>query len=157
MPKMLTYPLGDAAAEEEFCRTHLHLYHRLCRLADNLAGYYLCGDAHMLIPLNASREGVPRFVAVTFDERAGRDYERRVERLLQKKRFVWELPKPSFPVTLETEFADGGRETFVFAFAAYSDETIEMFCRNICDRARIRFRRRFVKDAGRGTFSSENP
>ena len=91
----------------------------------------------MLIPLNASREGVPRFVAVTFD--------------------VWELPKPSFPVTLETEFADGGRETFVFAFAAYSDETIELFCRNICDRARIRFRRRFVKDAGRGTFSSENP
>ena len=84
MPKMLTCSLGDAAAEEEFCRTHLHLYHRLCRLADNLAGYYLCGDAHMLIPLNASREGVPRFVAVTFDERAERDYERRVERLLQK-------------------------------------------------------------------------
>ena len=157
MPKMLTCPLGDAAAEEEFCRTHLHLYHRLCGLADNLAGYYLCGDAHMLIPLNASREGVPRFVAVTFDERAEREHQRWVAPVLANKRLVCALPQPFFPVTLETEFADGGRETFVFAFAAYSDETIELFCRNICDRARIRFRRRFVKDAGRGTFSSENP
>ena len=106
----------------------------------------------MLIPLNASRGGVPRFVAATFDEKAEQAYERQVKRLLQKKRFVWELPKPSFSVSLETEFADGGRETFDFSFAAYSDESIELFCRNICERARIRFRRRFVKDAGSGSF-----
>ena len=139
----ITCRLGEEAADAAFCAEHRHLYHRICRLADNVAGYFLRGDAHILIVSGAPREGVPRFVAVTFDARADRVYEAQTERAIAKNRFARELPKPKFAVRLETEFADGGRETFVFDFGAYSEPAIEAFCEQVCTCARMRFRHRF--------------
>lgn len=139
----ITCRLGDAQADEAFRAEHQHLYHRICRLADNLAGYFLCGDAHVVIVTGAPRDGVPRFVSAVFDERSDRIFEEKIYRMLARKRFVQELPLPTFAVRLETEFADGGRETFVYDFGAHSDETLEEFCKLICARALDRFRHRF--------------
>ncbi len=140
---MITCQLQDETMQ--FALQFKHLYHRICRLADNLAGYYLCGDAHIIIVSGAPRNGVPEFISVTFDEKAASAFEARTDRTLAKQRFAQELPKPKFPVRLETQFSDGGREEFTFDFAAYSDETIDAFCKAICDSARRRFRHRFSR------------
>lgn len=139
----ITCRMGNAQADAAFREGHQHLYHRICRLADNLAGYFLCGDAHIVIVAGAQRDGVPRFISATFDERADRIFEERTDRMLARKRFAQELPVPSFAVRLETEFADGGREVFVYDFGTHSDETLEAFCKHICARALDRFRHRF--------------
>ena len=144
-----TFRLGDAAADAEFCRAHQHLYHRICRLADNVAGFYLRADAHLIMPENAQIEGVPRFVGVTFDEEDDRAFERQVNALLTGRKFPPELPVPKFSVALEVEFPDGGKETFVFDFAAYSDEAIEAFCSAVCESARRRYRFRFAHAGNR--------
>lgn len=139
----VTCRLGDPDAEAQFRYAYEHLYHRICRLADNVAGYYLCGDAHILIASNAPREGAPRIFAVTFDEDAAAKYELRVKKLFQRKRFPTELPKPGFPITLFIQFSDGGQEQFCFDFGTYSEETLEALCRSICESAMRRYRLRF--------------
>lgn len=139
----VTCRLADPEAEAQFRCSYEHLYHRICRLADNVAGLFLCGDAHILIAPNAPRAGAPRFIAVTFDEDAAAKYELEVKKLIARKRFPKELPKPDFCVTLYVQFSDGGQEQFSFDFATYSEETLEAFCQAICESAKRRYRLRF--------------
>lgn len=142
---MITLPLGDGQSDREFCREYENLYHRLCRLADSLAGYFLVGTINVVVAASASREGAPRFIAATFDATAAALFELRAQRVRTRPYTIRDLPKPGFPVTLEVQFADGGSETFAFNFKTYSDQTVEEFCGKICESARRRYRFRFVR------------
>ena len=70
------YRLGDEQTDAAILTDFPNVYHRICRLADHLMGYYLRGDALLFIPATASREGVPRFVSAVFDERSAQRFER---------------------------------------------------------------------------------
>ena len=80
---------------------------------------------------------------MTFDEDAAAKYELEVKKLIARKRFPKELPKPDFCVTLYVQFSDGGQDQFSFDFATYSEETLEAFCHAICESAKRRYRLRF--------------
>ncbi len=102
----------------------------------------------MTIPAALPRDGMPRFVSAAFDGRAARAFERKVERVLARRRYPVQLPVPAFCVALGTQFADGGRQTFVYDFAVHSDEAAEAFCRAVCERARRAFRFRLTEHGG---------
>lgn len=137
------YRLGDEQTDAAILTDFPNVYHRICRLADHLMGYYLRGDALLFIPATASREGVPRFVSAVFDERSAQRFEERVRKAISRKRYPRELPVPAFPIRLEVEFAEGGREAFTFDFRDRSDEALIAFCRAVCESARRHFRMRF--------------
>lgn len=116
----LTLPMETAEQRAFFRSRYFHLYNRLRRLADNLAGLYLCGDPHTIFPENFSDESVPKFCAATFCAAAARRFERYAERMVRSRDPF--LPKPDFPVTLDVQFRDGARGRFSVSFLPDPDE-----------------------------------
>lgn len=141
----LTLPMETAEQRAFFRSRYFHLYNRLRRLADNLAGLYLCGDPHTIFPENFCDESVPKFCAATFCAAAARRFERYAERMVHSRDPF--LPKPDFPVTLDVQFRDGTRGRFSVSFLPDPEQAVEGFCRAVCTAARQRFRRRFSPSA----------
>ena len=140
----ITYILGDTAHDKLFCADYFHLYHRLRRIADNLASLFLYGELHLIVPEDFSAESVPKFCAATFEQRDAFAYERLVERFQTRRRVIAEVPKPDFPIRLDVRFSDGLTETFCIKFFPDYHAAVEGFCQNVCARARAHYRRRFT-------------
>lgn len=140
----VTYIMGDTAHDALFCADYFHLYHRLRRIADNLASLFLYGELHLIVPEDFSAENVPKFCAATFEQRDAFAYERRVERSMSRRHAIAEVPKPAFPIRLDVRFSDGAAETFCIEFSPDYHAAVETFCRNVCARARAHYRRRFA-------------
>lgn len=145
-----TYRLGNDM-EAAFSRDFPHFYHRVRRLEDSVAAYFLTGNAHAFVRARLSRDGLPVFAAVSFEREAAERFERRVERALSKCGYATaaaQMPAPDFPVKIEAEFGDA-RGDFAFDFGG--DEALAAFCSAVQAWATSAFRHRF--SAGRGAVS----
>lgn len=121
-----------------------HLYHRVRRLEDSVAGYCLSENAHAFIRAGQPRAGLPVFCAVRFDADAAEKFERRVERLLSAGGYAKataKMPSPAFPVRVEVDFG-GVRESFIYSFGG--DAELNAFCAAVRESASDYFRRRFA-------------
>ena len=132
-----------------------NLYYRICRLSDVLFAYFVCGDIHCIVGEHTVREGYPYFSRVSFMRKNALRYERRAESVLRGRMRESAIPKPTFPVLLEVTFSTGACEQFSFHFREYSDRSLLAFCGVVGERARLHFRRRFLR--GEGKTASDRP
>ncbi len=148
----VTYRLGNDM-EAAFSRDFPHFYHRVRRLEDSVAAYFLTGNAHAFVRARLSREGLPVFAAVSFEKAAADRFERRVERALSKcgyARAAAQMPAPDFPVKVTAEFGGACRE---FAFDFGGEEALGAFCSAVQAWTASASRHRF--SAGKGTVSAK--
>lgn len=149
----VVYGLNDGG--EAFRHDFTHLYHRIRRLEDSVAGYCLAEDAHAFIRVGFPRAGLPRFVAVSFDADAAEKFERRVEKLLCAGGYgkaSAKMPSPTFAVGIEADFGEA-REKFIYAFGG--EEELTAFCTAVREASLRYFRCRF-SGAGKGALPRGN-